>query len=160
MPSPSNKNLITAAVAIVKMDSDARETLLLMILEKNPTACITAMSENGVTFGDKINNKATYKVVVTAKSTNKIALIKLFREQTGAGLADSKYWTEGIDYKRLGGMVLPAGVFANGLPSKEMATEIADRINSNTNGIRVIVMNDETPYAADTNWGGNWVNPL
>jgi ribosomal protein L7/L12 len=146
MPSPSTKNVITAAVAIVKMTDDARETLLLTILEKNPTACIAAMSENGITFGDK----ATYKVVVTsAPMDRKIAVIKMFRSATGAGLADSKGWSEGLPYNDL-----PAGVIYKGLTKADAEAKLAllkapkDSMGytNNTDGINLAILRDDAPY--------------
>lgn len=55
MRKSSIKNIITASIAISKMDSDARETLLLQILENNPSVIINAMEKNGVTFGGAVS---------------------------------------------------------------------------------------------------------
>lgn len=150
MPSPSTKNVITAAVAIVKMSDDARETLLLTILEKNPTACITAMAESGITFGDKINSKATYKVVVTsAPMDRKIAVIKMFRSANGAGLAESKGWSEGLSFGDL-----PSGVIFKGLTMQAAEAKLAllkapkDSMGytNNIDGINLAILRDDAPY--------------
>jgi large subunit ribosomal protein L7/L12 len=119
--SLATRNLITATAAIVKMDADARETLLLTILESNPSAVITAMKANGVRFGDE--DKTTYKVVLDGFTANKIGLIKAFREIQGAGLADAKYWTEGETINNC-----PSGVFKVGM-SHDEAKNLATKIN-------------------------------
>lgn len=86
---------------------------------------VKAMKKERITFKEPapkapkvvknvIDNKR-YKVVVhSPPMSNKINLIKLFRENTGAGLAEAKAWTEGTSY-----LGYPAGVFAKDLPKNE-----------------------------------------
>jgi ribosomal protein L7/L12 len=153
--STATRNLITATAAIVKMDADTRETLLLTILESNPTAVITAMKSNDITFGDEA--KSAWHVVVEDKGTNKIHLIKMFREETGAGLADAKYWSEGQTYTDGSGS-RPAGVIHTGLTrdvAESKAQDIMDRRSCGTN-FRVKVVNSIANYRYDTNWGPSW----
>lgn len=144
----TTKNIITATAAIVKMSDDEREILLLEILAAAPATVIGVMANQNITFNGA--TKPTYKVVVTAKGDNKISLIKIFREFTGAGLADSKYWTEGISYRDL-----PAGVFAHG-KTKEEADRLAADINSHSGVVRVMVLRDDVPYTYDSRWSGSW----
>jgi ribosomal protein L7/L12 len=149
--STATKNLITAAAAIVKMDNDARETLLLTILESNPTAVMAAMKLNGITFGE--DAKPNWHVVVEDKGTGKIHLIKMFREETGAGLADAKMWSEGITYKD-GSWDRPAGVIHVNLTrdvAESKAQAIMDRRTHDTN-YRVKVVNSIANYRYDANW--------
>jgi ribosomal protein L7/L12 len=153
--SLATKNLITATAAIVKMDADARETLLLTILESNPTAVITAMKGNGITFGE--DAKPNWHVVVEDKGTGKIQLIKMFREETGAGLADAKNWSEGQTYTDGRGNH-PAGVIHMGLTrdvAESKAQAIMDRRTVGTN-FRVKVVNSLANYRYDANWNGGW----
>ncbi len=143
----SIKNIITASVAIAKMDPDTREQLLYSILEKNPTACITAMANNGITFADKIKEETTYKIVVkNASLDRKIATIKLCRYATGAGLADAKGWTEGKEYNGL-----PAGVLAKGLTKKDAEKRLAElkAVMDNDKflyGIELMILRDKDQY--------------
>jgi ribosomal protein L7/L12 len=153
--SLATKNLITAAAAICKMDNDARETLLLTILESNPTAVITAMKGNGITFGE--DAKPNWHVVVEDKGTGKIQLIKMFREEVGAGLADAKYWSEGTTYKD-GSWDRPAGVIHVNLTrdqAESKAQAIMDHRSVGTN-FRVKVVNSLANYRYDANWNGVW----
>jgi ribosomal protein L7/L12 len=153
--SLATKNLITACAAICKMDHDARETLLLTILESNPTAVITAMKASGITFGE--DAKPNWCVVVEDKGTGKIQLIKMFREETGSGLADAKYWSEGTTYTD-GSCSRPAGVIHTGLTrdvAESKAQAIMDRRTVGTN-FRVKVIRATDHYHYDNNWNGGW----
>lgn len=144
------KNIITASAAIVKMSADERETVLLMVLEKNPSAVITAMANNGVTFGDKVKTHETYNVVVQyAPSDRKIHLIKFFREMTGAGLAEAKDWTESKSFNDL-----PSGVLFKGLTKKEADNKLME-INKNpsASGIKFgMILGDAYYPGLDMAW--------
>jgi len=138
--SIATKNLIIATAAIVKMTSDDRETLLLDILESNPSAVITAMKINNVSFGDE--DKRLWNVVVDQRGVNKIYLIKAFREASGAGLADAKGWSEGVTYNGLEG-----GIFYKGLTKQEAERNARNIISSNPNGgFTVKVIRTDAPY--------------
>lgn len=153
--STATKNLITATAAIVKMSGDDRETLLLTILESNPAAVLAAMKLNGVSFGE--DTKPCWRVVVENKGINKIHLIKMFREETGAGLADAKYWSEGNTYN-CGAMSREGGVIHDGLTKTEAeikAEQIRNRSGQDGNfTVKVIKSTDHYHY--DSNWGNGW----
>lgn len=139
------RKLITATAAIVKMRGDERETLLLTILESNPSAVITAMKANGVTFGDEA--KPAWNVVVNQRGTNKIHLIKMFREETGAGLADAKYWSEGTAYACGNLKTLEGGIIHKDLTKPEADRKALEIITSNPNGgFTVKVVRADAPY--------------
>lgn len=157
--SIATRNIITATAAIVKMDADARETLLLTILESNPAPVLAAMKINGVTFGDATTG--TFKVVLAAPTTSKIGIIKLFREVAGFGLADSKAWSEG---KTMG--ACDAGTFKRFM-SKHDADALAHDLNyrattehvnngytASPTGIKVKVIKDSAhhDYRSLVNW--------
>jgi hypothetical protein len=96
-----------------------------------------------------------FKVVVTDRGVNKINLIKCFREVRGAGLADSKAWSEGQPY-----MQWPSGVFGFDL-TRFQADELIATITRNGcyNGFKVgIVDNDAKiePLPAVWNPGSVW----
>ena len=138
--STATRNLIVACAAIVKMTADDRETLLLSILESNPTATINAMKLNGVTFGDE--GKPKWNVVVNQRGGNKINLIKAFREACGAGLADAKEWSEGKTYQGL-----EAGVFHKDLTKAEAEVKAQKIVTCNPNGgFTVKVIRSDAPY--------------
>jgi ribosomal protein L7/L12 len=138
--STATRSLITAAVAIVKMTNDDRETLLLTILESNPANVIAAMKLNGVSFGDEAKPK--WNVVVDQRGPDKINLIKAFREACGAGLADAKEWSEGKTYQGL-----EAGVFHKDLTKPEAERHATEIINRNTRGgFTVKVIRNDAPY--------------
>lgn len=143
--SNSTKTLIAATVAVTKMDREALQTALLDILASNPSVVLKVLDVT-VPF-------TTYKVVLASKTTNKIGLIKTFREATGAGLADSKCWSEGNTYNGL-----PSGTFKKGLTREEadrFAAEMNHKAtnchsqngyNSSPTGIAVAVVRDSDPY--------------
>jgi ribosomal protein L7/L12 len=138
--SKFNRLIITATAAICKMSADDRETVLLLILESNPTACLNAMKLNKVSFGDEA--KPVWNVVVGEKGVNKINIIKMFREETGAGLADAKYWSEGTAYNGREG-----GVIHKGLSKPEAERHANAIINRNSGGgFTVMVVRAEAPY--------------
>ena len=138
--STANRMLITATAAIVKMSAEDRETVLLLILERNPTATLTALKANGVTFGDE--SKPAWNVVVSVRGGNKIGLIKAFREASGAGLADAKEWSEG---KTVLGR--EAGVFHKDLTKPEADRKALEITTSNPNGgFTVKVVRADAPY--------------
>lgn len=151
--SLATRMIITATAAIVKMTADDRETLLLSILESNPTAVIKAMKDNGVSFGDEA--KANWSVVVDSHGTNKIHLIKMFREETGAGLADSKYWSEGTTYE-CGGKTLAGGVIHTGLTKAEAEFKMKEIYNRNRGGqngnFTLKVVRADAPYHYEVRW--------
>jgi ribosomal protein L7/L12 len=149
--SDTTKTLIATTVAIVGMTRDEIQTVLLDILASNPSIVQKAMNiAPANTF---------FKVVCDGKQTNKIGLIKEFRTINGAGLADSKMWSEGKTYNGL-----EAGVFARDL-TREQADQLASEINQRAkfggshNGFqfaatdiraKVVKMSDPTDYRA--NW--------
>jgi ribosomal protein L7/L12 len=138
--SLATRSLITACAAIVKMTADARETLLLTILESNPSAVITAMKANGVTFGDEA--KPAWNVVVSVRGGNKIGLIKMFREETGAGLAEAKEWSEGKPYCGREG-----GIIHKDLTKPEADRKALEITTRNCNGgFSVKVVRADAPY--------------
>lgn len=151
--STATKTLIAATVKITKMDSDQMQTALLEILASNPSIILKVL--------DVATPSNTYKVVLNSKTANKIGLIKCFREVTGAGLADSKGWSEGNTYRGL-----PSGTFKNGL-TREEADHLANEMNhrassthtsngytSSPTGIAVKVVRDSEPhdYRALVGW--------
>lgn len=103
----------------------------MKLLETNPTIVLRALE---IGTAQKL-----FKVVVTDRGVNKINLIKCFREVRGAGLADSKAWSEGQPY-----MQWPSGVFGFDL-TRFQADELLATINRNNcySGFKVgIVEND------------------
>lgn len=113
--SKTTKTLIAATVAITEMDRNQMQSVLLDILASNPSVIFGAMNIAAPA--------TTFKVVLDSYTNNKISIIKMFREATGAGLADSKAWCEGETYEGR-----PAGAFAVGLTREE-----ADRITADMN---------------------------
>lgn len=145
--SLATQNLIIATVAIVKMNADDRETLLLAILENNPTAVIAAMKLNGINFGE--DSKPNWHVVIEDRGSDKIYLIKMIRTETGMGLADAKLWSEGSDQNGR-----PAGVIHTNLTKKE-AEDKAKRIMDlrNLANYTVKVVNSLAGYKYNGTWG-------
>lgn len=139
--SLASKNLIIAAVAITKMNGDDKEILLHDLLENHPTAVMEAMKRSNVKFADAPST--LWNVVVDDKGINKINVIKMFREENGAGLADAKFWTEGKDYGNL-----KSGVIYKELTATH-AKEKADRIMTRNphGGFTVKLIRADAPYS-------------
>ena len=114
--SLATKSLIACTVAIAKMDADKLQEVLLDILSSNPSIVLNALIPI---------TAPTFKIVLDRHTTNKIGIIKAFREINGAGLANSKDWSEGMTY---GGC--PAGTFKVGM-TREEADRLAAEINHN-----------------------------
>jgi ribosomal protein L7/L12 len=119
--STATKTLIATTVKITGMSRDTLQNLLLDILSSNPTVIYTAMDVDTTPKG------TLYKVVLGSPTTNKISLIKAFRNVAGAGLADSKNWSEGETYEGC-----DAGTFKRFLTREE-----ADRLAAELNSIAV-----------------------
>lgn len=117
--SKTTKTLITTAVAISQMDRDQMQTALLNILASNPSIIFNVLNIAPA--------HSTFKVVLASNTTNKIGLIKTFREVTGAGLADAKNWSEGNTFHGL-----PSGTFKQGM-TREEADRLASEMNSKAN---------------------------
>ena len=83
-----------------------------------------------------------FKVVVTDRGMNKINLIKCFRKVRGAGLANSKAWSEGQPY-----MQWPSGVFGFDL-TRFQADELLATINRNGcyNAFKVGIVDNDAKY--------------
>lgn len=111
--SDSTKNLIAATVTIVQMNRDGLQTTLLDLLASNPSIILKALDMQ----------PSFYKVVLSEYTNNKVNLIKGFREETGAGLADSKAWSEGETYNGC-----PSGTFKRGM-SRADADALAAKMN-------------------------------
>lgn len=113
----TRKNIILATLKIRDMDISQKQEVILKLLETNPTIVLRALEIGTV--------QKLFKVVVTDRGVNKINLIKCFREVRGAGLADSKAWSEGQPY-----MQWPSGVFGFDL-TRFQADELLNTITSN-----------------------------
>ena len=130
----TRKLIIIGTEKIIDLDGQERRKLLLTLLSTNPTIVLRALE-----VGTEVK---LFKVVVTDKGTNKINLIKLFREIRGAGLADAKGWAEGHPY-----MQWPSGVFGFDL-TRMAADELLARINRNGcyNCFKVGIVENDAKY--------------
>ena len=143
----NRKNIIIATEKIIDLGSDERRKLLLTLLETNPTCVLRALA-----IGIAI---PLFKVVLTRPGTDKINVIKAFRELAGAGLADAKSWAEGGTYT-LGGKQLPSGVFAHSMTRAE-AEAVLRRVNTslgafNSGVMAEIVGNDISVNPLPNSW--------
>lgn len=130
----TRNNIILATEKIIDLEPGERRKLLLTILGTNPTIVLRALE---IGTAQKL-----FKVVVTDRGVNKINLIKCFREVRGAGLADSKAWSEGQSY-----MQWPSGVFGFDL-TRFQADELLATINRNNcySGFKVGIVENDAKY--------------
>lgn len=130
----TRNNIIEATLKVHDLDILQKQEIILKLLETNPTIVLRAL-EIGT-------EKKLFKVVVTDRGVNKINLIKCFREIRGAGLADSKAWSEGQSY-----MQWPSGVFGFDL-TRFQADELLATINRNNcySGFKVGIVENDAKY--------------
>lgn len=130
----NRKNIIEATLKVHDLDILQKQEIILKLLETNPTIVLRAL-EIGT-------EKKLFKVVVTDRGVNKINLIKCFREIRGAGLADSKAWSEGQSY-----MQWPSGVFGFDL-TRFQADELLATINRNNcySSFKVGIVENDAKY--------------
>jgi ribosomal protein L7/L12 len=79
-------------------------------------------------------NPQTFRVVIHDVSNNKIQLIKLFREETGARLAEAKDWCEGKFYSGPKYRLNP-GEFRNEFKTFEEAQKYAENLERRAVGV-------------------------
>jgi hypothetical protein len=109
----TRKNIINATLKINQMNSDEQQEIILKLLESNPTIVLRCL----VTL-------PLFKVVLVNHGTDKISVIKAFREYMGASLAEAKDWIEGNPYRGL-----PSGVWAKDKFHSD-AVLIMNKVNS------------------------------
>jgi ribosomal protein L7/L12 len=114
--------IIDATTRINNMDVEDARSILLKLLASKPSVILGSLATEVAC--------STFKVVVTALNgeDRRINCIKVFREVSGFGLADSKAWTEGHTLKVYGtNEDLPSGTFRTGM-TPSAALELCERV--------------------------------